>query len=94
MCYQFFHKEGTLFITKTRFSMITIGRMVIPSMAIPLLANQDLTPMLVEAFLGYLHFKKFSLIQLLTYLVKLLLSRAVCVYLLSSESIAFSTIQL
>ena len=41
MCFQFLRKESTNFATKTRFS---IGRT--PSMVIPLLANQDLTPML------------------------------------------------
>ena len=48
MYYQFFRKESTLFTKKHASRMIShniIGR--IPSMGIPLLANQDLTPMLL-----------------------------------------------
>ena len=49
MCYQFLRKESTLFTTKTGFSTNShniIGRN--PSMVNPLLANQDVTPMLIQ----------------------------------------------
>ena len=53
MCHQFFRKESALFTTQNTFldafrrkSRTTIGRN--PLMVIPSLANQDLTPMLID----------------------------------------------
>ena len=53
MCYQFLRKENTIFSLQNTLldafrtnSRNTIGRN--PSMVIPMLANQDLTPMLMS----------------------------------------------
>ena len=47
MCYQFFRKESTLFTTKTRYyNEFSQRYWQDPSLVIPLLANQEVTPTL------------------------------------------------
>ena len=79
MCYQFLRKESTIFINIGALldGFRAISRNIIgrnPSMVIPLLANQDLTPML-----AYLPFR--------IYFPSLLTMVQTCVFLLPAYSV-------